>query len=230
MTLNRDWSLLLDDELNKDYFIKLQYIINEEYKLHTVFPDYNDIFRAFNVLSPEDVKVVIIGQDPYHGVNQANGLAFSVCDECKVPPSLQNIFKELHDDLGCEIVKNGNLTKWAEQGVLLINSVLTVVKSKPTSHNGLGWEIFTDSIIKKLSQNYKNIVFVLWGKPAQKKSLLIDKRKHLIITSPHPSPLSAYRGFFGSKPFSRANIYLSKHGKRAIDWCIYIYTCLDVNS
>jgi len=220
MLLNSDWSNFLKDELSKDYFIELTSIIQTQYTTNIVFPEYNDIFRAFNLLSPKDVKVVIIGQDPYHGFNQANGLAFSVYDDCKIPPSLRNIFKELNDDIGCTIPKSGNLIKWALQGVLLINSVLTVVQSKPNSHKGLGWELFTDSIIKKLSLDYENIVFILWGKPSQKKATLIDEDKHLVIKSAHPSPLSAYRGFFGSKPFSRTNNYLLRSGKNKIAWCI----------
>jgi uracil-DNA glycosylase len=220
MTLNNDWALFLDDELNKDYFIKLQNFIENEYKTRTIFPEYENIFRAFNLLSLDKVKVVIIGQDPYHGQNQANGLAFSVCDECKIPPSLHNIFKELHADIGCNIRACGNLTKWANEGVLLINAVLTVRESEANSHKNIGWEIFTDSVIKKLSLQYENIVFILWGAPSQKKAFLIDEDKHLILKAPHPSPLSSYRGFFGSKPFSKTNNYLLACGNQEIDWCL----------
>ncbi|MGE4420440.1 MAG: uracil-DNA glycosylase [Sulfurimonas sp.] len=220
MILNNDWHIFLQDEFSKGYFIKLQQFIDLEYKTKTVFPKYENIFRAFNLLHPDDVKVVIIGQDPYHGYNQANGLAFSVCDECKIPPSLVNIFKELQDDVDCSIPKNGNLTKWAKQGVLLINSVLSVVEAIPNSHKDVGWEIFTDAVISRLSLKYENLVFVLWGTPSQKKDRLINEKKHLVLKAPHPSPLSSYRGFFGSKPFSQANSYLKSHKKEEIDWCL----------
>ena len=220
MLINYDWLDLFRDEFKKDYFISLKQFIEDEYKNNTIFPQYDNIFRAFNLLKPDEVKVVIIGQDPYHGLNQANGLAFSVCDRCKIPPSLKNIYKELIDDIHCEMPANGNLTSWAEQGVLLINSVLTVQESKPNSHKEKGWEVLTDNIIKKLSDRYENIVFILWGAPSQKKDKLIDLNKHLIIKSAHPSPLSAYRGFFGSKPFSKTNHYLKEHKKQTIDWCL----------
>jgi uracil-DNA glycosylase len=220
MKLNSAWSTLLNDEFKKDYFIKLNDFIEEEYRTKTIFPKYENIFRAFDLVMPEDVKVVIIGQDPYHGANQANGLAFSVCDECKIPPSLKNIFTELIDDIDCKTPKNGNLTKWANEGVLLINSVLSVVESHANSHKNVGWEIFTNNVIKKLSFEYKNIVFVLWGNPSQKKASFIDETKHLILKAPHPSPLSSYRGFFGSKPFSKANEYLSTCRGAEIDWCL----------
>jgi uracil-DNA glycosylase len=220
MLLNNEWTSSLDDELQKDYFIKLQIFIESEYKTKTIFPKYENIFRAFNLIAPDKVKVVILGQDPYHGINQANGLAFSVCDKCKIPPSLKNIFKELIDDLECGVPKNGNLTKWANDGVLLINSVLTVVESKPNSHKNMGWEIFTDSVIRKLSLEYENIVFILWGGPSQKKESLIDTTKHCVLKASHPSPLSSYRGFFGSKPFSQANKYLKSKNRDEIDWCL----------
>ena len=220
MVLNSDWLNLFNDEFKKDYFVSLKQFIDSEYKTKTIFPKYENIFRAFNLLKPNELKVVIIGQDPYHGVNQANGLAFSVCDRCKIAPSLKNIFKELIDDINCDAPANGNLTKWAEQGVLLINSVLTVEESKPNSHKDKGWENFTDNIIKKLSDLDENIVFILWGASSQKKEKLIDADKHCIIKSAHPSPLSAYRGFFGSKPFSKTNEYLLKHNKKEIDWCL----------
>lgn len=220
MILNKNWHTFLNDELQKDYFIQLQTFIESEYKTKTIFPKYENIFRAFNLTSPDKVKVVILGQDPYHGFNQANGLAFSVCDKCKIPPSLKNIFKELVDDIGCGVPKYGNLTKWSEEGVLLINSVLSVIESKPNSHKNIGWEIFTDSVIHQLSLEYDNLVFVLWGGPSQKKESLIDHNKHLILKAPHPSPLSSYRGFFGSKPFSKANSYLKSKGKKEIDWCL----------
>ncbi|MCF6310692.1 MAG: uracil-DNA glycosylase [Sulfurimonas sp.] len=220
MLLNNKWTSFLDNELQKDYFIKLQIFIESEYKTKTIFPKYENIFRAFNLIAPDKVKVVILGQDPYHGLNQANGLAFSVCDECKIPPSLKNIFKELVDDLECGIPKNGNLTKWSTEGVLLLNTVLSVIESKPHSHKNIGWEIFTDSVIKKLSLEYENIVFILWGSPSQKKESLIDAKRHCVLKAPHPSPLSSYRGFFGSKPFSQTNEYLKSNNRDEIDWCL----------
>jgi uracil-DNA glycosylase len=220
MLLSNNWKIFLQDEFHKDYFIQLHKFIENEYQEKDIFPQYENIFRAFNLLSPDKVKVVIIGQDPYHGYNQANGLAFSVCDDCKIPPSLRNIFKELHDDIGCKIPACGNLLQWAEEGVLLINAVLTVVASQANSHKQRGWEILTNAIIKKLSLEFTNIVFILWGNPSQKKALLIDEQKHLVLKSPHPSPLSAHRGFFGSKPFSQTNHYLLACGKKEIDWCL----------
>jgi len=220
MHLNIEWSDFLSEELNSEYFIKLQNFVDTEYKTKTIFPKYEDIFRAFNLLHPNEVKVVIIGQDPYHGLNQANGLAFSVSKESKIPPSLNNIFKELTDDIGCSKPINGDLTLWAKQGVLLINSVFTVIKANANSHKNVGWENFSDAIIKKLSEEFENIVFILWGSPSQKKALLIDESKHYIIKSVHPSPLSAYRGFFGSKPFSKTNEYLRLKSIKEINWCL----------
>ena len=220
MKLNKEWASFLDTQINSNDFLVFSKYIEELYNKKTIFPRYENIFRAFNLLTPDNVKVVIIGQDPYHGLNQANGLAFSVCDACKIPPSLHNIFKELVDDVGCVYPENGNLSKWAEQGVLLINTILTVEEAKANSHKGIGWENFTDSIIEKLSSSYSNLIFVLWGGQAQKKSVLIDETKHLVIKSPHPSPLSSYRGFFGSKPFSRTNKYLREHAIKEIQWCI----------
>ncbi|CAI6145144.1 MAG: Uracil-DNA glycosylase [uncultured Sulfurimonas sp.] len=220
MTLNNDWSLFLDTEFQKDYYINLLAFIKNEYKNKTIYPKEKDIFRAFNLLSPTKVKVVIIGQDPYHGPNQANGLAFSVSSNVKVPPSLKNIYKELVDNTNCGIPINGNLTSWAEQGVLLINSVMTVEKASAHSHKNKGWEVFTDSVIRKLSSDYEKLVFILWGGPSQKKEQLIDISKHLVLKAPHPSPLSSYRGFFGSKPFSKTNDYLKIHKKKKINWCL----------
>jgi len=220
MKLNKQWSSFLDEEMKLDYFKELQKFVDLEYQTKTIFPPYENIFRAFNLLTPSEVKVVIIGQDPYHGINQANGLAFSVCDKCKIPPSLKNIFKELVDDMDCGYPACGNLTSWSQDGVLLINSVLTVEQSRANSHQNMGWEIFTDSVIKKLSNEYENIVFILWGNPSQKKAILIDESKHFILKAPHPSPLSSYRGFFGSKPFSLTNEYLLAKGKKEIDWCL----------
>ncbi|QSZ42336.1 uracil-DNA glycosylase [Sulfurimonas aquatica] len=220
MFLNNDWISFLDNELKKDYFVDMCSFIDKEYKDKTIYPKYENIFRAFNLLSPLKVKVVIIGQDPYHGINQANGLAFSVSSKSKIPPSLKNIYKELIDDIGCSVPNDGDLTKWSNEGVLLINSVLSVVAGEANSHRGIGWEIFTDTVIERLSDKFENIVFILWGGPSQKKELLIDTTKHLVLKSPHPSPLSAYRGFFGSKPFSQTNKYLQSHGITEIDWCL----------
>ena len=220
MTLNNDWSTFLDIELKKDYYIKLVEFIENEYTTKTIFPPYTDIFRAFNLLPLSKVKVVIIGQDPYHGPDQANGLAFSVTSSIKIPPSLKNIYKELVDDTHCSMPLNGDLTQWAQEGVLLINSVLTVEKGLAHSHKNRGWEVFTDSVIKKLSEEKENIVFILWGGPSQKKEVLIDNSKHLVLKAPHPSPLSSYRGFFKSKPFSKTNEYLRLHNIKEIDWCL----------
>lgn len=190
--------------------------VQREHEQKNIYPPIGDIFRAFNLVGVDGVDVVILGQDPYHGASQANGLAFAVGDGIKAPPSLQNIFKELKSDIGCDGV---NLDTWAKSGVLLINSVLSVEESRPNSHAGIGWERFTDAVISKLSSSKNGCVFVLWGAYAQKKASLIDESKHLIISSAHPSPLSAYRGFFGSKPFSRANDYLLQNGKKLISWC-----------
>ncbi|WP_321777807.1 uracil-DNA glycosylase [Sulfurimonas sp.] len=218
--LSKSWSKFLYAQMQENYYKKLQCFIDKEYKEQIIYPKREDIFRAFDLIEVEKVKVVIIGQDPYHGENQANGLAFSVWDECKIPPSLKNIFKELVDDIGCEYPKSGNLTSWAKDGVLLINTVLTVQSSKANSHKAKGWELFTDFIIKELSLKHENIVFILWGNPSIKKASFIDESKHLVLKSPHPSPLSSYRGFFGSKPFSKTNEYLKQHSKEEINWCL----------
>jgi len=220
MHINEDWYHFFKDEFTKDYFIELQAFIEKEYATKRIYPKYENIFRAFNLLTPSEVKVVIIGQDPYHGDNQANGLAFSVSSQSKIPPSLVNIYKELVDDIGCGYPINGDLGLWAEQGVLMINSVLSVEKGLPNSHKDKGWEKFTDSVIMKLSQEYEHIVFVLWGNPSQKKASLIDETKHLILKAPHPSPLSSYRGFFGSKPFSKINTYLKENNIKEIKWAL----------
>lgn len=220
MIINDNWQTFLKDELQKEYFLNLNSFIKKEYALKTIYPSYINIFRAFNLLTPSEVKVVIIGQDPYHGPNQASGLAFSVPIEAKIPPSLVNIYKELVDDIGCATPTNGDLSSWARQGVLLINAVLTVQKASPNSHKNMGWEIFTNSVISKLSNEFENIVFILWGNPSQKKASLIDESKHLILKAPHPSPLSSYRGFFGSKPFSQTNAYLKKHNIKEIEWSL----------
>ena len=220
MKLNKEWSCLLEEYISSKAFFELSQFIENQYKTNIIFPEYENIFRAFNLISPDKVKVVIIGQDPYHGFNQANGLAFSISDTCKLPPSLKNIFKELVEDIKCEYPKNGNLNKWAREGVLLMNTVLSVEESKAHSHKNIGWEKFTDYVIEKLSSQYNNIVFVLWGKPSQQKASLIDEKKHFILKSPHPSPLSSYRGFFGSKPFSKTNEYLNYNNIKEIDWSL----------
>jgi len=220
MFLSKEWSILLASQMQENYFVELKKFIDKEYETKTIYPKHEDIFRAFNLTYPEEVKVVIVAQDPYHGENQANGLAFSVCEECKIPPSLKNIFTELIDDMGCENPSCGDLTKWAKQGVLLINSVLSVQKAKANSHKNRGWEKFTDFVIKKLASEHEHLVFILWGNPSQKKEKLIDASKHLVLKAPHPSPLSSYRGFFGSKPFSKSNEYLKSHAKEEINWCL----------
>ena len=220
MNLNADWKEFLSDEFQKSYFLELQSFIENEYITKIIYPAQENIFRAFNLLPLYKVKVVIIGQDPYHGKGQGNGLAFSVYENIKIPPSLKNIYKELVDDMDCPIPRNGNLSSWAKQGVLMINSVLTVEEAKANSHKGKGWEIFTDRVIEKLSLDFENIVFILWGGPSQKKEVLIDLQKHLVLKASHPSPLSSYRGFFGSQPFSKTNEYLIKHKKEKIEWCL----------
>lgn len=217
---NNDWQELLENEMQKDYYQRLRKFLIQEYKTKTIYPDMHDIFNALHLTAYKDVKVVILGQDPYHGPNQAHGLSFSVKPGVKIPPSLMNIYKELHDDLGCYIPNHGNLTKWAKQGVLLLNTSLTVRAGEPNSHSNIGWEIFTDHIIKLLNERKDPIVFILWGNNAIKKKELITNPWHYIITSPHPSPYSANRGFFGSRPFSKTNEFLKSIGKEPIDWQI----------
>ncbi|MBP2632113.1 MAG: ung [Firmicutes bacterium] len=213
-----DWAEYLNLELKEPYYIKLREFLINEYKTRTIFPGMHDIFNALHYTSYKDAKVVILGQDPYHGPKQAHGLSFSVQPGVEAPPSLVNIFKELQTDLGCTIPNNGCLLPWAEQGVLLLNAVLTVRERQANSHQGLGWEEFTDKVIALLNARTEPMVFILWGKPAQKKKEMITNPNHLVIESPHPSPLSAHRGFFGSKPFSRANEFLIKNNKQPIDW------------
>lgn len=215
-----DWEDLLKDELNKDYYKKLRSFLIEEYKTRTIYPDMYDIYNALHYTPYKDVKVVILGQDPYHGPNQSHGLAFSVKYGVRIPPSLRNIYKELHDDLGCFIPNNGYLEKWARQGVLLLNTSLTVRAGQPNSHKNIGWERFTDHIIELLNEREDPIVFILWGSNAISKEKLITNKRHYIIKSVHPSPLSANRGFFGSKPFSKTNKFLMSIGKEPIDWQI----------
>ncbi|MGM9978317.1 MAG: uracil-DNA glycosylase [Clostridium sp.] len=218
--LKNGWNDVLGEEFNKDYYKKLRTILINEYNTHTIYPDKYDIFNALHYTDFKDVKVVILGQDPYHGPNQAHGLSFSVKPGIPAPPSLKNIFKELHDDLGCYIPNNGYLKKWADQGVLLLNTVLTVRAGSANSHKGLGWEHFTDNVIYSLSKSERPIVFILWGNNAISKKKLITNPNHYIIQSVHPSPLSASRGFFGSKPFSKANEFLKSTGQDEIDWQI----------
>ncbi len=216
--INNDWDEVLSSVWNSPGFKKFMSIIDKKYSETTCFPEYNDIFNALKLTPYSKVKVVILGQDPYHGTGEAHGLSFSVKDDIKKPPSLKNIFKELHDDLGYPEPKSGNLEKWAKEGVLLLNSVLTVEKDKAASHKDLGWEIFTDHIIKLLNMKETPIVFILWGNFAKKKKVYITNKKHLIIESPHPSPFSAYTGFFGSKPFSKTNNFLIKNNIEPIDF------------
>ncbi|MDO4452035.1 MAG: uracil-DNA glycosylase [Lachnospiraceae bacterium] len=218
--INNDWLDALKDEFKKPYYAKLHKKVMEEYHTHLIFPPADDIFNAFHLTPLKNVKVVILGQDPYHNVNQAHGLCFSVKPEVEIPPSLVNIYKELHDDLGCEIPNHGYLTKWADQGVLMLNTVLTVRAHQANSHRGIGWEEFTDAAIRAVNAQDRPIVYILWGKPAQSKKSMLTNPKHLILEAPHPSPLSAYRGFFGSKPFSKTNAFLQEHGVEPIDWQI----------
>ena len=216
--INNDWDEVLSSVWNSPGYKKFMSIIDKKYSETTCFPEYNDIFNALKLTPYSKVKVVILGQDPYHGTGEAHGLSFSVKDNIKKPPSLKNIFKELHDDLGYPEPKSGNLEKWATEGVLLLNSVLTVEKDKAASHKDLGWEILTDHIIKLLNMKETPIVFILWGNFAKKKKVYITNKKHLIIESPHPSPFSAYTGFFGSKPFSKTNNFLIKNNIEPIDF------------
>ncbi|RXJ84054.1 uracil-DNA glycosylase [Arcobacter sp. CECT 8985] len=213
------WKEVLAEEESKSYYKKLKKEIDERYKTKTIFPSYENIFKAFYLTKLQDLKVVILGQDPYHGMGQAQGLAFSTPKQIKNPPSMVNILKEINSDLQKEsLCKDGDLTSWANQGVLLLNTILTVEESKPKSHHKLGWEIFTDNIIKYINENCQDVIFLLWGSPAIEKSKLIDENKHYILTAPHPSPLSAYRGFFGCKHFSRTNEILKSLNKSTINW------------
>ena len=216
--IGNDWDKILEDEFKKEYFIKLINDVRKEYKTKTIFPRKDQVFNAFRYTPYKNVKVVILGQDPYHGVGEAEGLSFSVPLDIRKPPSLVNIFKELHDDLGCSIPNHGSLHSWAREGVLLLNAVLTVVKDHAASHQGLGWETFTDNVIKLINEKNEPVVFILWGRYARSKKKLITNPKHLIIESAHPSPLSAYNGFFGSRPFSKTNKYLESQGIKPINW------------
>ena len=216
--IGNDWDILLGEEYKKDYFKNLEKFVVEEYKTKTIYPKINEVYNAFRYTSFEDIKVVIIGQDPYHGENQAEGLCFSVKKGIPKPPSLVNIFKELHTDLGYKIPENGSLIDWTKEGVLLLNAVLTVEKDKAASHKGRGWERFTDEVIKTVNTKPTPVVFILWGNYARSKKELITNDRHFIIESAHPSPLSAYNGFFGSRPFSKANNFLIEHGIQPVNW------------
>lgn len=216
--LEPSWKKLLQAEFEKPYFLELTKFVKNEYHSKTVYPPAKLIFKALDSLPFDKVKVVILGQDPYHGPGQAHGLSFSVPDGVRPPPSLQNIYKEIETDLGNPRHTSGNLERWTKQGVLLLNATLTVAANSPGSHQNKGWEIFTDAIIRELAERKEHLVFILWGNYAQKKGAIIDTAKHLVLKSPHPSPFSAHSGFFGSRPFSRANKYLAENGQISIDW------------
>ena len=218
--ITNDWQQPLEVEFKKPYYKDLYKKVLEEYRSRQIFPNPDDIFNAFHLTPLKDVKVVILGQDPYHNDGQAHGLCFSVKPDVEVPPSLVNIYKELQDDLGCRIPNNGYLVKWAKQGVLMLNTVLTVRAHQANSHRGIGWEQFTDADIRAVDAQDRPIVFLLWGRPAQMKKSMLHNPKHLILEAPHPSPLSAYRGFFGCKHFSQTNAFLEKNGLAPIDWQI----------
>ena len=218
--IDNDWLPPLSAEFKKPYYKELYLKVKDEYQHHQVFPAPDDLFSAYALTELHNVKVVILGQDPYHDVGQAHGLCFSVKPGVDIPPSLQNIYQELHDDLGLRIPNNGYLVKWAKQGVLLLNTVLTVRAHQANSHHGIGWEQFTDATIRILNEQDRPIVFMLWGKPAQSKQSMLNNPKHLILKAPHPSPLSAYRGFFGCRHFSRANAFLTENHLQPVDWQI----------
>lgn len=221
VNLGNDWDKVLEGEFEKEYYLKLRQFLKEEYTYHTVYPNMYDIFNALKYTAYSDVKVVILGQDPYHGPNQAHGLSFSVQKGIMPPPSLVNIYKEIENEFGVQMPKNyGCLTKWAKQGVLLLNTTLTVRAHNANSHKDAGWQIFTDNVIKKLNEREKPVVFLLWGSHSIKKKALIDETKHLVLTSVHPSPLSAYRGFFGCGHFKKANDFLADCGETPIDWTV----------
>lgn len=219
--INNDWLDVIGEEFEKPYYKHLRQFLIEEYQTHRIYPSAEDIFNAFHFTPLKNVKVLLIGQDPYHNENQAIGTSFAVPTSQKdIPPSLVNIYKELHEDLGCSIPNNGYLKKWADQGVLLLNTVLTVRAHQANSHQGQGWEQFTDAVIKAVNELDRPIVYFLWGRPAQSKKRMLTNPNHLILEAPHPSPLSAYRGFFGCKHFSKANDFLQKNGVEPIDWQI----------
>ncbi len=216
--IDPSWGALLQEEFEQPYFAQLVDFVKRSYREGPTYPPAQEIFRALDLCTFDKVRVVILGQDPYHGHGQANGLCFSVREQVRIPPSLVNIFKELHNDLGKPMPKHGNLERWAVQGVLLLNATLTVAARKPGSHQRQGWERFTDQVVKLIATQKEHVVFILWGAYAQQKGGVIDPAQHLVLTAPHPSPFSADRGFFGSKPFSQANTYLQAHGLPAIDW------------
>ncbi len=218
--IGNDWDQVLESEFAKEYFYNLLKFVQGEYKRKTIYPSKKEVFKAFRYTPYKNVKVVILGQDPYHGENQAEGLSFSVPKGVKKPPSLQNIFKELETDLGCKIPTTGSLVAWALQGVLLLNTVLTVVKDQAASHKDIGWETFTDYVIQKINEKDTPVVFILWGSYARSKKKYITNPKHFIVESAHPSPLSAYNGFFGSRPFSKTNAFLIKNNLQPINWQI----------
>ncbi len=218
--IGNSWDLYLKEEFNKEYFKELISFIKDEYNTKVIYPPKNEIFNAFKYTPYENVKVVILGQDPYHGEHEAEGLSFSVKNDVKRPPSLRNIFKELEEDLNIKTSKNNSLVPWANEGVLLLNSVLTVIKDSPASHQKKGWETFTDEVIKILNNKKEPVVFILWGTYARSKKSLITNSRHLVLESPHPSPFSAYTGFFGSKPFSKTNKFLKDNEIKEINWQI----------
>ncbi len=218
LNLEPSWKKILKDEFAKPYFEQLKNEVESAYQNSTIYPAAQNIFEAFNLCPFETVKVVIIGQDPYHGQNQAHGLSFSVPNNVKIPPSLKNIYKEIEADIGTPISASGNLEHWAKQGVLLLNATLTVAEGQPGSHHHLGWETFTNAVIKKISTDKEHVVFLLWGKYAGSKATLIDREKHLVLTAPHPSPFSAHTGFFGCRHFSKTNEYLKAHRQTPITW------------
>lgn len=220
ININEEWKNALEEEFEKPYFKKLWEQVSEEYITNEIFPPVEDVFNAFNYTPLSKVKCVIIGQDPYHNVGQAHGLCFSVKPGVAIPPSLVNIYKELHDDIGFQIPDNGYLEKWAKQGILMLNTVLTVRAHEANSHKGMGWEKFTDAVIKVINEQDRPIVYLLWGAPAQKKAAKVDNPKHLLLKAPHPSPLSSYRGFFGCKHFSKTNEFLEKNGLEPIEWSL----------
>ncbi len=218
--ITNDWLPIIGDEFKKDYYLELRKFLINEYKTRLIYPKADDIFNAFHYTPYGNLKVLILGQDPYHGPNQAHGLCFSVLKGVTPPPSLINIYTELKNDIGFQIPQHGFLKKWADEGVFMLNTVLTVRAGQANSHRDKGWEIFTDATIKAVNQIDRPIVIMLWGRPAQNKKALLNNPKHLVLTAPHPSPLSAYRGFFGSKHFSRCNDFLTQNGIRPIDWQI----------
>ena len=220
VNFNNDWDMILRDEFEKPYYLKLRHFLKEQYATKTIYPDMHNIFNALKYCSFKDTKVVILGQDPYHEPNQAHGLCFSVLKGVVPPPSLQNIYKELSSDIGFKIPPHGQLTKWAEQGILMLNTVLTVQKGQANSHKGMGWETFTDRVISELNKKDTPVIFLLWGAPARQKAQIINNPIHIKLTCPHPSPLSAYRGFFGCRHFSKTNEILIKNGMTPIDWQI----------